>query len=163
MTQYGAPLSIVAAEIIRPALHAVGIWSQARECLVLGTGAQESQYLYAVQLGGGPALGWWQCEPVTHDDIWKNYLNYRPALAQPLNQLRSGETSARALLRYPLYAAALCGVHYLRKQQGKHLPPHDSAELQAALWKTAYNTRLGRGTAQQALPHFQAAIEATKV
>lgn len=163
MTQYGAPLATIASEVIRPALHAVGIWSQERECIVLGTGAHESHYLYAVQIGGGPALGWWQCEPLTHHDIWGNYLAFRPELAQALNQLRNGEVSPKALLRYPLYAAALCGVHYLRKQQGKHLPPHDSAELQAAFWKHAYNTRLGRGTAQQALPHFQQAIEATKV
>jgi hypothetical protein len=161
VSNYGAPLATIAAEIIRPALHALGIWSQARECIVLGTGAHESHYLYAVQIGGGPALGWWQCEPFTHDDIWTNYLNFRPALAQPLNRLRNGEISSKALLRYPLYAAALCGVHYQRKQQGGLLPPQDDAQLQAALWKTAYNTRLGRGTAQQALPHFQAAIEAT--
>lgn len=161
MSDYGAPLAVIAAEIIRPALNALGIWSPERECIVLGTGAHESHYQYIQQIGGGPALGWWQCEPATHDDIWANYLRYRPALAQPLNQLRNGELSATSLMRYPLYAAALCGVHYQRKQQGKLLPPRDNAELQAALWKQAYNTRLGRGTAQQAMPHFQRAIEAT--
>ena len=162
MPEYGAPLSIISAEIIRPALHALGIWSQALECLVLGTGAQESRYLYAVQLGGGPALGWWQCEPFTHDDTWTNYLAFRPTLARPLNQLRSAETSAKALLRYPLYAAAFCGVHYIRRKKGPLLPPQDDAQLQAALWKSAYNSARGKGTALQALPHFQAAIEATR-
>jgi hypothetical protein len=110
MTLYGAPLRTIAAEIIRPALHAPGIWSQSLECLVLGTGAQESHYQYVQQIGGGPALGWWQCEPATHDDIWANYLRYRAPLAQALNRLRNGETSALALMRYPLYAAALCGA-----------------------------------------------------
>ena len=161
MSDYGAPLTLIAAEIIRPALHALGIWSPEREYLVLGTGAHESHYQYLQQLGGGPALGYWQCEPATHQDIWDNYLRYRPALAEPLNRLRSAEVSPMALVRYPLYAAALCGVHYQRKQQGKLLPPRDDAQLQAALWKQAYNTRIGRGTAQQALAHFQAAIEAT--
>jgi hypothetical protein len=161
LNQYGAPLRLIAAEIIRPSLNALGIWSQARETLVLGTGAHESHYQYFQQVGGGPALGWWQCEPATHQDIWKNYLSFRPVLAQPLNQLRNGETSAMALLRYPLYAAALCGLHYMRRLGGQTLPPLDSAELQAAAWKTHYNSAKGRGTALQALPHFQAAIEAT--
>lgn len=161
MSEYGCKLEVVAAEIIRPALHALGIWSAERECLVLGTGAHESHYQYLQQLGGGPALGYWQCEPATHQDLWDNYLRYRPALAEPLNRLRNGEVKAMALVRYPLYAAAMCGVHYLRRQQGKHLPPRDSAELQAACWKQVYNTAKGKGTAQQALPHFQSAIEAT--
>lgn len=162
MTQYGAPLRTIAAEIIRPALHAPGIWSQALESLVLGTGAHESHYTALQQIGGGPALGWWQCEPATHDDIWSNYLRYRAPLALALNRLRNGETSALALIRYPLYAAAMCGVHYQRKRQGGQLPPHDDAQLQALLWKHVYNTKLGRGTVEQALPHFQAAFEATK-
>lgn len=161
MTTYGAALRVIAAEIIRPALHAPGIWSQDLETLVLGTGAHESHYQYFQQIGGGPALGWWQCEPATHDDIWSNYLRYRPVLAEPLNRLRNGETSALALLRYPLYAAAICGVHYKRRQQGRHLPPSNDPQLQAALWKHSYNSRLGRGTIEQALPHFQAAVTAT--
>ena len=161
MTQYGAPLQVIAAEIIRPALNAIGIWSQARETLVLGTGAHESHYLYLQQIGGGPALGWWQCEVLTHHDIWGNYLKFRPELAQQLNQLRCGEVSPKSLIRYPLYAAALCGVHYLRKQQGYHLPPHDDAQLQAVCWKQNYNTVKGKGTVQQALPHFEAAVAAS--
>lgn len=161
MSEYGAPLALIAAEIIRPALHALGIWSPERECLVLGTGAHESGYRYLKQVGGGPALGYWQCEPATHIDLWANYLRYRPVLAQPLNQLRNGEVADASLLRYPLYAAALCGVHYMRRLQGHVFPPRDDAPLQSACWKQQYNSRLGRGTAQQALPHFQAAIEAT--
>ncbi len=159
MTQYGAPLRTIAAEIIRPALHALGIWSQSLETLVLGTGAQESCYLYAQQLGGGPALGWWQCEPFTEADTWENWLRYRKPIAQALNQLRNGETKPMALVRYPLYAAALCGVHYKRRIAGSALPPHTDPQLQAACWKQSYNTVKGKGTVAQALPHFQAALE----
>ena len=159
---YGAPLTLIASEIIRPALHALGIWSRERECIVLGTGAHESHYQFLKQVGDGPALGFWQCEPATHTDLWVNFLAFRPLLAKPLNQLRNGETAPMALVRYPLYAAALCGVHYLRYQRGGLLPPADDAQLQAAAWKQSYNTARGRGTALQALPHFQAAIEATK-
>jgi hypothetical protein len=159
---YGAPLRVIAAEIIRPALHAIGIWSQARECLVLGTGAHESGYRYLQQLGGGPALGWFQCERLTHDDMWKNWLSFRPVFAQPLNQLRNGETSHMALIRYPLYAAALCGLHYQRKQQGYQLPPQDDAPLQAAYHKKYYNTAAGKTDPAKSVIHFQHAIEATK-
>lgn len=160
--QYGAPLAVIAAEIIRPALSAAGIWSQALETLVLGTGAHESHYQFIKQIGPGPALGWWQSEPATHDDIWANWLRYRAPLATAVNQLRNGETSGMALVRYPLYAAALCGVHYVRTRKGSLLPPHDDAQLQAISWKNSYNSRLGKGTVEQALPHFEAAVEATK-
>lgn len=162
MSVYGAPLRVIAAEIIRPALHAVGIWSQARECLVLGTGAHESRYQFMQQLGGGPALGYWQCESATHDDIWTNWLNFRPLLAQPLNMLRFGEISPMSLMRYPLYAAALCGLHYMRAQRGYQLPPQGDAALQAAYHKKYYNTAAGKTDVSKSVVDFQAAIEATK-
>jgi len=54
-------------EIIAPALRHIGMWSGAAENLLLGTAAVESRMgTYLRQVGGGPALGIWQVEPVTH-------------------------------------------------------------------------------------------------
>ena len=64
--------------IIRPALKIIGLDFRAAEELLLGTALQESRLTYLHQLGGGPALGLFQMEPGTHDDIWTNYLWNRP-------------------------------------------------------------------------------------
>ena len=57
--------------IIRPALEAIGLWSQTAENLVLGTAIHESgNFKYIKQVGGGTALSFYQIEPVTADDIY---------------------------------------------------------------------------------------------
>jgi hypothetical protein len=38
--------------------------------------AQESQLEYTRQIGGGPALGYFQMKPETHDGCWTNTINY---------------------------------------------------------------------------------------
>jgi len=75
-------------DIVYPTLHYIGLWSDAAETLILGTIAQESRCgEYVKQVGGGPALGICQMEPATHDDIWLNYLHYKPVLAHKIRQL----------------------------------------------------------------------------
>ena len=63
--------------VIKPALEKLGLWSMAAEELVLGTAIVESAAIYLRQHGAGPALGLWQAEPRTHDDLYTNYLSYR--------------------------------------------------------------------------------------
>ncbi|KAF0118141.1 MAG: hypothetical protein FD149_866 [Rhodospirillaceae bacterium] len=68
--------------VIRPTLLHLGLHSPAAEALLLGTAIQESRLgTYLRQTGGGPALGVYQMEPATHEDIWTNFLAYRPDLA----------------------------------------------------------------------------------
>jgi len=49
--------------------------------LRLGTAIVESGLAKRTQDGGGPARGLFQMEMARHDDIWRNDLAYRPALA----------------------------------------------------------------------------------
>ena len=51
----------------------------------------------------------------------------------------------------------MCRVHYYRKPAA--LPHYGDAEAMTAYWKRYYNTRLGKGTATKALPHFQFACQ----
>ena len=68
--------------IIKPTLLQIGLFNHTAVNLLLGTCAQESRMgTYVHQLGNGPALGIYQIEPATHNDIWANFLKYKPALA----------------------------------------------------------------------------------
>ncbi|MHC5804382.1 hypothetical protein ACYTX7_09245, partial [Streptococcus pyogenes] len=66
--------------VIGPTLKTIGLYSEAADQLILGTIFQESRAKYLKQLGNGPALGVIQMEPNTYNDIWDNYLKYKPEL-----------------------------------------------------------------------------------
>ena len=46
----------------------------------------------------------------------------------------------------------MCRVHYFRSPL--KLPDAKDAQGMAELWKAAYNTPLGKGTVEKALPRF---------
>ena len=79
----------IRTQVIYPALNKMGMWSEAAGELVLGTAIVESNLTYLKQHGDGPALGLWQVQPKTHEDLYANYLNYRPEMMSSLMELRS--------------------------------------------------------------------------
>lgn len=144
--------------VIRPVLKYLEPeipYSISAEQLLLGTAAQESRLKYLHQLGKGPAVGLWQMEPNTYDDIWRNYLRH------PHHEL---EDKVRALGLHPdpivdfinsrdemagnlYYACAMSRVYYWRIKES--LPPPDDAYKMGAYWKKYYNTEAGKGTIEQ--------------
>ena len=73
--------------IIKPTLDSLQMYSQAAEELLVFTCACESlggTYLKQVK---GPALGIYQMEPATYQDIWENYKT--GVFAHPLEHLIS--------------------------------------------------------------------------
>lgn len=139
----------VLLEAVRPALTKLDKGGIAAEQLVLGTGIQESLLIHRQQGGGGPALGLFQMEPSTHDDIWDNYLKYNKNLTGKVEKtLESGQThSANLLKENDVYAAAMCRVHYLRVSFP--LPAQDDVAAMANYWKEHYNTYLGAGKPEE--------------
>ncbi len=136
--------------IIRPALEAIDLHSEAAEELLLGTAMQESRLTYLKQLGDGPALGLFQMEPLTHDDIWDNFLVYRESLGLKVSRLSDDLLDNPEIMIWNLYyAAAMCRVHYFRVSAP--LPDQGDIPAQAAYWKKYYNTPLGAGTEQEYL------------
>lgn len=136
--------------VIRPALTAIDLDSPAAEQLLLGTALQESDLRNTVQMGGGPALGYFQMEPATHDDIWANFLGYRTELAGKVRRLAGitdGTPPATLLASHHHYAAAMTRVHYLRVKQP--MPPPGDGAAMAAYWKDHYNTAGGAGSTAQ--------------
>ena len=158
-------LSEIKHQIIAPALKEIGLYSDTALNLVTGTGLVESGYRTTIQIGGGPALGWFQMEPTTHDDCWKNYLVYRTDLAQKILSLLPENLSPASsklhpqasCLICPAYAAAMCRVKYLRVPAP--LPPNDAQSL-SLYHKRYYNTMQGKADATKNIPLFQAAIDA---
>lgn len=141
--------------VVRPVLEELGLHSRAAENLVLGTAAQESKMgHYVHQLGGGPALGIFQMEPFTHDDIWENYLDHIAPLADKvLAAGRVQSADSEQLVGNLRYAAAMCRIHYWRIPAG--LPGADDVPALAAYWKRYYNTELGRGTPAEFIANYR--------
>lgn len=141
--------------VIRPALKHIDLWSAAAENLVLGTALVESKGEYIHQVGGGPALGLWQMEPATHDDIWTNYLRYQLEIAEKVLTLTTAAEiteGALELIGNLYYGAAMCRIHYRRVSEP--LPQEKDADGMARYWKAHYNTSRGAGTVEKALPRF---------
>lgn len=151
-------------EVIRPTLrHLARATRQPMNTsdavkLLLGTAIAESGLRYLRQRDGGPALGLWQMEPATHQDIWASFLGSRPDLAGAVRELRTregprGEDDPTRQLIYSLpYACAMARVHYYRVPDA--LPAEDDLEAQAAYWKEHYNTAEGAGTEE----HYVSAV-----
>lgn len=140
--------------VIRPTLKHLELWSPAAENLVLGTALVESKAEYLRQIQG-PALGLWQMEPATHDDIHENYLRYQRDLALRVAELTTTAAltdGAMELIGNLYYGAAMCRVHYRRVEEP--LPDDRDAHGLAKYWKQHYNTFKGAGTVEKAVPHF---------
>lgn len=155
--------------VIRPTLHHLGLWSESAENLLLGTALVESGLRHLVQLGGGPALGVYQMEPETHDDIYLNYLRFRPIrMEQVVLMAAPGDDEHDWLERDNLdwlcqqliwnlgYATSIARIHYLRVPSP--LPPHDDVEAQAKYWKAHYNSNLGNGTPDKYIQAWKGAF-----
>ena len=132
--------------VIRPVLAKMGAGGPAAEELLLGTAIQESLcFMYRKQVGGGPALGYYQMEPSTHDDIWDNFLKYRPTLANNTIFFLSSKNANKhmELKNNDKYATAMARIHYMRVVFP--IPKRGDLSAQANYWKRHYNTPLGRG------------------
>lgn len=139
--------------IIRPVLTDLDLWSIESEQLILGTACQESKCgLYLKQLGNGPALGIYQMEPATHDDLFENFLKYKPNLREKVwLYVDKKRQMASEMLGNLYYATAMCRVHYLRVPE---LIPSGLRE-QAKYWKKYYNTELGAGTVDEYIKSWE--------
>lgn len=137
----------------------LGLYSDAAASLVLGTAMHESHLIYLKQIGGGPALGLWQMEPTTHDDIWNNFLKFRTDLGDLVKRIAGDpKPSATLLIGNLWYACAMARLRYRRVPAAL---PDNAPDALTAFWKVNYNTLLGAGTIEQALPHFAVACSLT--
>lgn len=157
-------------EIVRPSLNRletrakIQTTEMAERLLVLTCYAESLGGTYLKQVGG-PALGIYQMEPFTHNDIWKNFLtstrmkDVRNALYLTLGDAHFLYIQdvvlpfSDALIGNLEYATMMARIHYYRVPTS--LPSasnaHSANEAVAQYWKDHYNTHLGAGTVQGAL------------
>ena len=143
-------------EIIQTALTAIDeltakafrLHSVAAVELLVGTALKESGGLrWRRQLNQGPARGLFQMEGATYEDIWRNYLAFRPVLADAIRSAftpAGGELTFEQITDDDAYAAVMARLKYLRVPAP--LPPAGDVSAQAKYWKDHYNTKLGKGT-----------------
>lgn len=133
--------------VVQAALASLGLDSAAAINLVLGTAAQESACRYLAQYPTGPALGFWQIEPATHDDLLTSTLVSQPKLATGLAALAAPGDRVDQLAWNLRYAAAVCRLLYWRAP--RPLPEADDLVALSRYWKDFYNTPKGAGTPEE--------------
>jgi len=147
--------------VIQPVLDQLGSSNRATEELLLGTAVQESlNFMYRAQTGGGPAKGYFQMEPNTHNDIWDNFLKYRTDLADKVLAFLSSPDADKIeeLEHNDKYAAAMARVHYMRVPAA--LPKEGDVSAQAEYWKEYYNTHLGAGHPEEYVEKWEKYVAA---
>jgi|APSaa5957512535_1039671.scaffolds.fasta_scaffold325278_1 hypothetical protein len=148
------PVKILREEFIIPGLKQLDMHSDAAVELLVMTAAQESHMGHWLKQMQGPALGLYQMEPATHDDIWKNYLSRKKSLILILKDfMLPSSTPETQLLGNFAYATAMARLHYWRVSEP--LPKASDPEGLAGYWKKHYNTSSGKGTVEECLRAYE--------
>lgn len=141
---------------IRSTLQLMGgkLWSQDAEELQLGTCAQESHLgIFRRQIGGGPALGIYQIEPTTERSLWRDYLDYRPAMATAVTRVCGVKGPDPFQLEHNLaYQHIMCRLRYWAWVKA---PIPSGLAAQAEYWKKHYNTDEGAGHPEEYVSNYR--------
>lgn len=147
-------------DLIRTTLTPLGLYSPAAEELLVATCAQESALGKFRRQVGGPALGIFQMEPDTFNDIQLNYLRYHHALALQVCALGNDGMDhmpfADELVTNDELAIAMARIQYLRAPD-----PLPAATDLAGLWKIykkVYNTPKGAATMDQFYGNYRTLV-----
>ena len=129
--------------IIKPTLQELAMYSEEAEELLVFTCAVESLGGTFLKQLNGPALGIYQMEPETYNDLWQNYIYNKPNILLILtSQFSNYNMPPEDKLIYDLrFATVMTRLFYLRIKEA--LPPKDNVELIYAYYKKYYNTSKG--------------------
>ena len=127
-------------EAITEVLQEFGLYSPEAVDLLMGTAAVESKLGTYIRQIRGPALGIFQMEPASEQDLWNNFRRTKIILGG--NYYTPDSVALKYDLRYQIIMAR---IHYLRKPGA--IPTTLSG--QANYWKKHYNTYLGAGTVEK--------------
>jgi hypothetical protein len=137
------------------------------ERLIIATAAHESVgFTRVFQMGSGPALSFWQIEPVTARDLWNRYVirRFSSSLAIKLQSLVFPDRNSAVILspidimlrqlaiNHPL-ACAVARLKYFDSSftfQDEFYRP----EALARIWKKHYNSFEGKGTEEEFLENY---------
>lgn len=134
-------------KIIKKVCEDLGMYSKDVEDLIIATGNAESGFR-ALEQNKGPAVGFFQIEPDTIDDVLDNYARYRPTVMQVLLEygMIQGEEHFSVMSNIALQVA-FCRLCYRRVPD----PIPNNLNDMAKYWKKFYNTEKGKGTVKHFL------------
>ena len=117
---------------------------------IIGTAIIESNVTNVKQQGGGPALGYFQMEPRTREDILTNYIGYHPLMMKQLSKaVGSLSCSDKEFMLNPALQVVFCWLHYRRyKAWGENV------WMYAVNWKRKYNTMKGKGKSSEYVKRY---------
>lgn len=130
--------------VIYPTLMQMNMYSKEAEELLIFTCAVESEGGYYLKQINGAALGIYQMEPATYNDIWENYIKKEHSLWQSISLtfgLHRVPDESRLAVDLE-FATLLCRLHYRRVQET--LPLADNVDLIWQYYKQYYNTEKGK-------------------
>ena len=142
--------------IIKPTLQYMGgnYYSKESAFLLLCTAAIESNCGEYIKQVNGPALGVWQMEPATHNDIWDNcdaLKGFESSLVRSVvfSLAPLGKCGNEALMASPMYACAMARLKYsMDPNPLPKLTGDSSVDLKSfySVYKKIYNTKYGKST-----------------
>lgn len=140
--------------ILVPTLKAVGLYSESAVNLLLGTAIQESRLTYLKQVGGGPALGLFQIEPATLEDIYFRYLQRedKKELLGRVQQFTTAQDICDQVIGNIPFAMVIARIRYLMVPEA--LPAYDDLEALGKYWETYYNAG-GKGHAYEFVENYK--------
>ncbi len=131
--------------LIQTTLTPLMLYSADAEELLMATAANESNLgEYRTQAPSGPARGIFQMEGEDFNDIWVNFLHWKPGLAHQISDLNNGQGTVDDLVNNDAYAIAMARVQYLRYPEA--IPSASNIEAIWALYKKRYNSPQGAAT-----------------
>lgn len=141
--------------VIRPTLRELGVYTEVMEELLFMTAAHESLGGRLLHQENGSALGVYQIEPTTHQDIWINYLSFNDRMRRQIMALTSKPRVDNELIVNMRYATAMA---YLVYHRAKDSPPSDPSDVWglSAYYKLYYNTYKGSATLSRVVEDYEA-------
>jgi hypothetical protein len=144
--------------IIKPALIAIGLYSEDAVSLLLGTCAQESQlgrYLVQQGIGFKGGIGIYQIQALSYNSAWNKQVECSTAMKAKIRLYLGyqGQPAPERMASDLSLATIMCRLYYYGIHQP--LPKADDIQGQAEYWKKYYNTSMGKGTVEQFVKHYQ--------
>lgn len=139
--------------VLEPTLHSMGLYSEEAVRLLLMIMAHESRCGYYLHQTVGPALGVYQMEPATYNDIIK-FLKRKPALYDEVGEWSSAKSfdEPEEMAGNLYYATAMARAFFLRFPEP--IPSGSDEEL-AKYAKKRWNTSAGKATWQDYLEAYR--------
>lgn len=140
--------------IVKSTLNDLLLYSEDAEELMIFTCATESLGGTYLKQINGPALGIYQMEPATHNDIWQNYIyENQKILMKLMTTFRCNVFPPEEWLIYDLrYATAMTRLFYDRIKEP--LPSAKDIDDIWSYYKQYYNTPLGAAQKDESIKRY---------